>query len=175
MLRELLTRDDGAADAWFELGRALEAQSRYSEARAAYLAAKDRDALRFRAPEDLNALLREVAGHPGVQLIDTQRALAERSLHRIIGSKLILEHLHPNVEGYFRLSAVFYDPLLEIAGGGTRVDDTIAWRERPATEIDRLAVERHRAHCPGLVRPTTHLGRGDAESPGRVSAAGRYH
>ncbi len=141
MLRSLIAIDDGAADAWFELGRALELQSRYSEARTAYLAAKDRDALRFRAPEDFNGLLRELADREPAQLVDTQLALAERSPHRIIGASFMLEHLHPNVEGYFRLSAALYRPLLAIAGGGNLIVDETAWRERPVTEIDRLGGE----------------------------------
>lgn len=140
-LRNLIATDEGAADAWFELGRALELQSLYSEARAAYLAAKDRDALRFRAPEDFNRLLRELAVQEQGQLVDTQLALAERSPHRIIGASLMLEHLHPNVEGYFRLSAALYRPLLALAGSGQYIDDETAWRERPVTEIDRLGGE----------------------------------
>jgi NAD(P)-dependent dehydrogenase (short-subunit alcohol dehydrogenase family) len=99
--REAVRLDEGAADAWYALGRALEAVGRHSEARAAFLAAKDRDALRFRAPEAINDLLRELVPATGAVLVDSQRALAAQATNRIIGDELMLEHLHPNVRGYF--------------------------------------------------------------------------
>jgi tetratricopeptide (TPR) repeat protein len=141
MLRSLVAADPGAAAAHFSLGRALEAQGRNAEARQAYLAAKDRDGLRFRAPEASNDVIREVATARGARLVDVQQALAVTSESGIIGRELMLEHVHPNVEGYFRVADAFYAPLLELAGGDHRIDAKTAWRERPTTEIDRLAGE----------------------------------
>jgi tetratricopeptide (TPR) repeat protein len=141
LLRSLVTADPGAAAAHFSLARALEAQGRNAEARRAYLAAKDRDGLRFRAPEASNDVIREVARARGARLIDVQQALAAASESGIIGRELMLEHLHPNVEGYFRIADAFYAPLLELAGGDESIDPETAWTERPTTEIDRLAGE----------------------------------
>ena len=97
--REALKLDDGAADGWFGLGQTLAKHGRYGEARAAFLAAKDRDALRFRAPEAINDVLRELAADGDARLVDTQRALVAASRDRIIGSDLMLEHLHPERPG----------------------------------------------------------------------------
>ena len=135
--RAALAVDDTGASAHYALGRALDTQGRYAEARAAYLAAKDRDALRFRAPESLNDVIRGLTRRSGTTLIDVQRELASRAQHGIIGDDLMLEHLHPNVRGYFQLAQTYYEPLLELAAARP-VDSGLAWRERPATEIDVL-------------------------------------
>jgi len=137
--REALALDDGAADAWYGLGSALLAQGRRSEAREAFLAAKDRDALRFRAPEAMNDILRELATATGATLVDTQRGLATASDDRIIGADLMLEHLHPNVRGYFLLADAFYEPLAKTLGAPGRVSRELAWQERPTTELDVLS------------------------------------
>jgi tetratricopeptide (TPR) repeat protein len=137
--REALARDEGGADAWHGLGGALLAQGRRSEAREAFLAAKDRDALRFRAPEAMNDILRELTGTTGTTLVDTQHALAQASEHRIIGADLMLEHLHPNVRGYFLLGDAFYEPLAAAVGSDVRINRETAWLERPTTELDALA------------------------------------
>ncbi len=137
--REAVGLDDGAADGWFGLGKALAQHGRYAEARAAFLAAKDRDALRFRAPEAINDVLRDLAADGGARLVDTQRALVAASRDRIIGSDLMLEHLHPNVRGYFLLADAFYEPIAADLQVPVEVSRESAWRERPATEIERLA------------------------------------
>jgi tetratricopeptide (TPR) repeat protein len=137
--RQALAMDDGAADAWYGLGGALLSQGRRSEAREAFLAAKDRDALRFRAPEAMNAILHELATATGATLVDSQKALATASEDRIIGADLMLEHLHPNVRGYFLLADAFYAPLAAATGSSVRINRESAWLERPATELDALA------------------------------------
>jgi tetratricopeptide (TPR) repeat protein len=137
--REAVGLDEGAADGWFALGRSLEAIGRHSEARAAYLEAKDRDALRFRATEAVNDTLRELATAHGAVLVDSQRALAAQAANRIIGDDLMLEHLHPNVRGYFILSDAFYARLADALDAPVRIPRETAWQERPATEIDELA------------------------------------
>ena len=92
----------GSAAEHFARARELEANGQAEAARVEYLAAKDRDQLRFRAPEQFNDLVREVATANGATLVDTQSALVAAARGRIIGNELMLEHVHPNVTGYFR-------------------------------------------------------------------------
>jgi thioredoxin-like negative regulator of GroEL len=138
--RDAVARDPGGAAAHYVLAQALDGQGRHTEARAAYLDAKDRDALRFRAPEAINESIRALARESGATLIDVQRELASHARNGIIGSDLMLEHLHPNVRGYFFVADAYYDSLRELAGIAA-VDLELAWRERPATEIDVLGGE----------------------------------
>lgn len=108
---DLLRRDTLSADAYYVRGQLLEALGRHEEARAAYLAAKDRDALRFRAPEAINAVIREEAARHGAVVVDVRQALASTEPNGIIGRRLMLEHLHPTIEGYFGISDAFYEAL----------------------------------------------------------------
>jgi len=123
----------------YDQGRALEASGDYREARAAYLAAKDLDELRFRAPEDFNRVIRDQAARHGATVVDVQGALAAASTNGIIGSGLMLEHVHPNVEGYFRLASTYFPAVVAWAGTpAVEIDDATARREIPVTEVDRL-------------------------------------
>jgi lysophospholipase L1-like esterase len=151
-LRELdaaVALDDLDAAGHFLRGRALEALGRWEEARAAYLAAKDRDELRFRAPEEINRILREVAGEEGARVVEIRQAFHRASRHGIIGNDLILEHLHPNLQGYFLLADAFYNSLHEsglIGAWDHPVPLEQAWEEKPVTEVDRLYGEWRNAH-----------------------------
>jgi len=143
-LRELdaaVSVDDVNADSHFGRGRALEALERYGEARAAYLAAKDRDELRFRAPEAINDILREVAAEQSARVVDTEASFLRVSENGLVGRELMLEHLHPNLEGYFVLADAFYDALHADGVVGSweeSVPEAQARRELPVTEVDRL-------------------------------------
>jgi lysophospholipase L1-like esterase len=135
------TLDDLHADVHFGRGRALEALGRYEEARGAYLAAKDRDELRFRAPEAVNEVVREVAAEKGARVVEVQEAFAARAEHGLVGHGLMLEHLHPNLSGYFVLADAFYDALHEDGAVGPwerPVPEDQALRELPVTAVDRL-------------------------------------
>jgi tetratricopeptide (TPR) repeat protein len=131
-----------AADSWFLQGRVELLGRRSSEARHAFLAAKDHDQLRFRAPESFNEIIRDAAVSNGATVVDVQAFIASRSANGIIGNELMLEHLHPNVDGYFLMGDAFLRAITtaQVGGPPTRdVDEATAKREMPVTEIDRLA------------------------------------
>jgi lysophospholipase L1-like esterase len=133
--------DDLHAAGHFARGRVLESLGRYGEAREAYLAAKDRDELRFRAPEAINEILRQVAAEQGAHVVEVQEAFHRAASHGIVGEDLMLEHLHPNLEGYFVLADAFYEALREheVLGPWEHpVSAEQARQEMPVTEVDRL-------------------------------------
>src|SRR6185295_8253790 len=133
--------DDACAAGHFGRGRALETLGRYGEAREAYLAAKDRDELRFRAPEEINRILREVATEQGAHVVEVQEAFHRAARHGIVGHDLMLEHLHPNLSGYFLLADAFYDALHQqgmIGPWTAPVPSEQARAEMPVTAVDRL-------------------------------------
>jgi tetratricopeptide (TPR) repeat protein len=99
----------------------------------------DRDELRFRAPQAFNDVIRATAESAGATVVDVQSAFAAASSNGIIGAELMLEHVHPNVEGYFQLASAFFPPLVQWAGpAAVVVDDATARAEIPVTEVDRL-------------------------------------
>lgn len=112
-LDEAAQIDSLSAETFYTRATVLDSLGRYEEARADYLRAKDRDELRFRAPESFNRIIREEAERAGAVVVDVQAALAEASPGGIIGSELMLEHLHPNVEGYLRIADAYYRAMKE--------------------------------------------------------------
>ena len=139
---EALAVDDSSADAHFLRGRILDLRDDGAAAHRAYQSAADRDLLRFRAPKAMNDIVRELAHTFGATLVDVQAAFAEASPRGIIGEELMLEHLHPNAEGYFLLADAFYDALRtspRVTDFVVDVPDEQARRDSPITEMERAA------------------------------------
>jgi tetratricopeptide (TPR) repeat protein len=107
------TASDTTADAFFALAKAADAGADYAKARDYYRAAKERDELRFRAPEAINEIIREEAGRGGATVVQTQHALERAAPAGIIGNSLMLEHVHPNIDGYLIIADAFYEALRE--------------------------------------------------------------
>ena len=101
------------ADQEFDLGEQAYAQSSYIEAQQHYFRAKDYDALRFRAPEAFNGIIRKYSGlFKNVYLVDVEGKLAANSKDGIIGNELMLEHVHPNLEGQRLIADAYFDVLI---------------------------------------------------------------
>jgi tetratricopeptide (TPR) repeat protein len=96
--------DDRFAELRYRLGRCLAGLGRYQEAREQFAAARDLDALRFRADSHINATIREVAAEQkavGVRLADAERLVArsELAVGGIPGEGLFYEHVHFTFDG----------------------------------------------------------------------------
>ncbi len=99
------------AGAVYRQAKQKEQQGKYEEARALYYRAKDLDALRFRATEDFNALIHEIAAAFGAPVVPMRTFFEAASPHGLIGNGLMLEHLHPNVNGYFLMADAFFETI----------------------------------------------------------------
>ncbi len=129
------------AMSWYLQGKAELLKDRSAEARHAFLKAKDLDQLRFRAPESFNDIVRSAALENDATLVDVQQALALASPDRVIGGETMLDHLHPDVEGYFLMADAFFNALVGSGSLGEPsgdVDPDTARSDIPVTEIDRL-------------------------------------
>lgn len=137
---ELVKLAPDNAMSWFLQGKAGLLRGRAAEARHAFLKAKDLDELRFRAPESFNDIIRAAALEHEAILVDVQQALAGHSPEGVIGSELMLEHLHPNVDGYFYMADAFYRAMTEagVIQPAREVDQATALSEIPVTAVDRL-------------------------------------
>lgn len=158
-LDALAERDSLAADVHYLRGRALDQLERFPEARDAFVTAKDRDRLRFRASEDINEVIREEANRPGAFVVEARQALSTASRGGVIDSELMLEHLHPNVDGYFILADAFYQAILQNGGlgGAAPVPTGQARSEVLLTPVDSLF---------GAYRVMQLMGSWPFESPG---------
>ncbi|WP_082111499.1 GDSL-type esterase/lipase family protein [Spirosoma radiotolerans] len=101
-----------SAQQQYQLARQAYAQGNFRQARHAFVQAKELDLLRFRAPEAMNKVIRDVAArYPGVTVVDTRARFNQYSPQRILGKETLLEHVHPNLLGYSLLSDAFYEAL----------------------------------------------------------------
>lgn len=105
------TADTASAFRAFVLGRARLAAGDSSGARDALRRARDLDALRFRAPTDLNDVIRRVAARHGATVVESEARLADVAPAGSIGYETMLEHLHPTLDGYALLADAFFDAL----------------------------------------------------------------
>jgi tetratricopeptide (TPR) repeat protein len=99
------------AEQVYQEAQQLEVRGDYKKARQLYLRAKDLDALRFRATEDFNKIIYELSSKFNVPVVPMKQIFEKHSSHGIVKNELILEHLHPNVDGYFVMADGFYEAL----------------------------------------------------------------
>ncbi len=111
--REALALDSSNAEGFYKLGRILYDLRNYSEARNAFLRAKDLDALRFRMTEEFQDDLLRLCAERGVVVARVDSAFAANSPNGIPGNELILEHLHPNINGYFLMAKTWCSTIVE--------------------------------------------------------------
>ncbi len=93
----------------FREARRYYRQGNFERAYELFVFAKDLDALKFRAPEVFNEIIREKAAKHGAVYVPVYEDMREQSENRIIGFDLMLEHLHPNRTGYFQIGKSFYE------------------------------------------------------------------
>ena len=104
-----LAIDGQFADLHFRLGESLLALERPDRARRHIAQAKELDALRFRADNQLNDIIRAVAANQesaGVYLVDSEREFAASELtpHQLPGGELFYEHVHLTFAGNYLLA-----------------------------------------------------------------------
>lgn len=78
------------------------------EARSLFYEAKDLDPIRFRAPEEINTIIYELAEKYNAILVPAREKFMDESPGRLIGNTLLTEHVHPNIDGQFMLADAFF-------------------------------------------------------------------
>jgi tetratricopeptide (TPR) repeat protein len=73
--------------------------------------AKDLDALRFRAPEKINLLIRDFGNKYSYPVVEVDSAFRAFSPSGIVGANLMTDHLHPTLEGYQLMGKTFFDAM----------------------------------------------------------------
>jgi lysophospholipase L1-like esterase len=130
----------GAAKTAYHAAQDAETAGNHAAARQGYAWARDLDPLRFRAPSGFGEVVRRVAAANGATIVDVHAAFAAASEHGLIGERLLLEHVHPNLDGYFLLSDAFHDALIGsglLGAPGNPITDDQARAGMPVSEIDR--------------------------------------
>ncbi|MEX6688187.1 tetratricopeptide repeat protein [Danxiaibacter flavus] len=134
----------GNADCSFFLGRLAYQQQNFNTAGANFNKATDLDALRFRAPQQINNIIRQLCKkHPNTFLVDAQAAFKNRSQGNIIGNEFVLEHVHPNLRGYALLSDALYEVMKKQRFITVQQQNEISFdqllQSMPVSQVDSLA------------------------------------
>ena len=94
------------------IGEILYEKDDFYEANHYYSNAKELDVLRFRAPEAINAIIKKLCfKYSNVHFVESKKEFIANSPHGVIGNELFIDHLHPNITGYFLISDAFYNAM----------------------------------------------------------------
>ncbi len=96
-----------SAEDIYYMAKKYENEKEYTAAKEYYYKSKDLDCIRFRAPEEINVIIYELAEKYDAYLVPVKDCFEDNSVNGIIGSKLVTEHVHPNIDGYFLMADAF--------------------------------------------------------------------
>jgi len=80
-------------------------------AKGLFINAKELDALRFRAPEEINKTIVQLCKEFNYPFVRSDSLLNSVSQGGIVGNNLMTDHLHPNVRGYQLIGNLFYNAM----------------------------------------------------------------
>ena len=101
------------AETIYNNAKSLVQQNRFDEAKGQFYWAKDLDCLRFRASEEFNKIIRHMASKYDINVVAMKNRFESASPNGLIGNNMMLEHLHPNIDGYFLMADAFFEAMRE--------------------------------------------------------------
>ncbi|MFQ6613418.1 MAG: tetratricopeptide repeat protein [Fidelibacterota bacterium] len=102
--------------------------------------ARDLDGIRFRAPTDINQVIRSMAGHDGLEIADLDSLFFGHPAARLPGGILFLEHVHPTLTGNGMIAAFLAQKISPyIPGAGAPPPESVPNALALVTELDRTA------------------------------------
>ena len=122
----------------------------FDKALELYYKAKDLDCIRFRASEEVNTIINELANEYKAYKIPMLSLFQNHSPNKLIGNNLMTEHVHPNIDGNFLMAEAFYTEILKsgvIAAENQDRGYSISYIKRNYgyTELDSMTAQ-HRVH-----------------------------
>jgi tetratricopeptide (TPR) repeat protein len=140
--QEALSVDSIPADVHYQLGKCYENLNMFNEARKQYSLARDLDGLRFRAPGEFNNIIKNLGLQFNVPVADVQNQFRENSENGLIGSQLLVDHVHPNIAGYLLLAKTWFSTIKETklleTSDDVKETDSLDWRQFSVTTLDSL-------------------------------------
>lgn len=106
--------DDKTALEKFEEGQQLFDNGNRKDSYEKFVEAKELDVIRFRAPERINEIVRDLANQPNVGLVDVEGLLRQNSKSGIEDGSLFIDHLHPNFTGHKLIAEEFFKFLRDL-------------------------------------------------------------
>lgn len=106
-----LDEPESAASA-FQKAVAFKNSDKDDLAKKEFIKAKDLDALRFRAPSEFNAILHNLGAAYDAPVVAMDSVFQVHSPHGLVGDNLMVDHLHPNIKGYFLMADAFFAKMI---------------------------------------------------------------
>ena len=111
--------------------------------------AKDLDALRFRAPTEINNLISELGKEFNYKVVNIDSVFDAVSPDHITGDNIMTDHLHPTLRGYQIIGNVFYSGMEELNllpktksnSLSDREQDSLTIANYPFTRLDTVISE----------------------------------
>ena len=100
------------ADKVFLLAKEEYVNNNFLKARQLFFKAKELDALRFRAPGKINEAIIKLASKYKLPLVNVDSVLQSNSPNGIVGANLMVDHLHPNIDGYRMMGDAYFNAML---------------------------------------------------------------
>ncbi len=114
----------------------------FDNALGLYYKAKDLDCIRFRASEEVNSIINDLADQYKTYKIPMLSWFQNHSPNKLIGNNLMTEHVHPNIDGIFIMAQAFFDEIKksQVAGVSNVADISMEYYKKNwgYTEIDSL-------------------------------------
>ena len=153
LLRTALGIDEKHAELHFRLGKALESAGQDEAAAAEYSLARELDTLRFRADDQINEIIREVAGSGGerVRLLDADQLVRQSSPGGLPGRQLFYEHVHFTPRGNYLLAVAMAEQARSLLfpgepappwAGQEEVEGRLGYSDWSACRILRFLIDR---------------------------------
>ncbi len=103
--------DQESADSIYYRGQYQLNQKNFTLADSLLRVAKDLDALRFRAPEKINSIIKDFALKYKCAVVNLDSAFNKISPVGIVGNNLLVDHLHPTLSGYLLMGRIYFEEM----------------------------------------------------------------
>ncbi|MBT8381400.1 MAG: hypothetical protein KJO59_03470 [Ignavibacteria bacterium] len=138
-----------SAEMIFEDAKTKLSVGEVDSAKHQFIFAKDLDALRFRAPEEINNVIIQLCKEFGYPVIRSDSIINSASGNGIVGDELMTDHLHPNVKGYQLIGNLFFSsmkknkflPQNEIPNIDEKLADSLLFAYYNFTQLDSTIAE----------------------------------
>lgn len=153
-------------------------QQKFRIADSLFRYARDLDVLRFRAPAAMNEIIFRTAEKYGIQVVDIDSAFNANSPNHIVGNNLIIDHLHPSLQGYQLMGKMFFNKMQELhylpdtaaKDINDKMQDSLAVSRLKLSKLDSVIshfkirliknnwpFENNRIYYPGDIRPNDRI------------------
>lgn len=116
LLQEALTLDPRYARAHYELGQCYLRQADFSNAERSLWRAVEEDVCHLRMLPDMAADLRALCDGYDVPCLNLQRMLGKECREGLLGSEILVDHVHPSIRGHQIIAAAVQEHLQDTLG-----------------------------------------------------------